>query len=162
MITDCKEQFTKEEDRILHLQCIHGYPKWFRFHSRAKKKNYKMKKHTFEKDLNNDLCMTVENEKKEQRRIRRKEKNKLIPCRFYHSKRGCRRGDQCMFLHDDGDAKMEIGNGTQVPTLNEGTIEPQIYKDAKMDVDMEGLTDAVESKLNVAIPAHISFGRRRR
>ncbi|GFH44597.1 hypothetical protein CTEN210_01071 [Chaetoceros tenuissimus] len=161
LITDCQEQFTKEEDRILHLQCVHGYPKWFRFHSKAKKKNYKMMKHKFDKTDNN-VCMTVENEKKEQRRNRRKEKNKLIPCRFYHSKKGCRRGDSCMFLHDDRDAKTEIGNSAQIPTLNEGTIEPKIDEDEKMDIDMEGLTDAVESKLKVTIPAHISFGRRRR
>eukprot|EP01083_Nonionella_stella_P230762 815435_1 len=28
------------------------------------------------------------------------QKNKNIPCRFFHSKRGCRKGDNCMFLHD--------------------------------------------------------------
>ena len=67
-----------------------------------------------------------------------------------------------MFLHDDGNVQSEIGNSVQVPTLNEGTIEQEIDQDTKMDIDMDALTDAVESKLKVAIPAHISFGRRRR
>ena len=41
------------------------------------------------------------NVKQEESEYNIKEKNKAIPCKYFHRKMGCRRGDKCWFYHGD-------------------------------------------------------------
>jgi len=103
------------------------------------------------------------NERKEQRNQRRRDRNKSIPCRFFHSKKGCRRGDQCTFLHDENiaDHPMEAGNGQNDNKDQNDRNSSNITGCDKMDVDMDELTDQVEKSVRISIPKNISFGRKR-
>jgi hypothetical protein len=100
-----------------------------------------------------DLVIDSECERKMRRSARRKLRNENIPCRFYNTKRGCRRGDKCMFLHEDNpnDARNDANEEeikSDVPINNE-------------DLVMEDLANELSS-LQVFVPSQISFGRRRR
>ena len=210
LVEHCPLTFSNPDERFLHLQTDHGYPKWFRFHSRAKKRqvhNFNHSKHIqggtdrhrkdFYSDDNMGACTTstrpststnMYDERKEKRRQRRIDRNKNTPCKFHQSKRGCRRGDRCMFLHEDRpsptttlDMEMndidEMKMETEV-VFDRGSNESNIVKDQKgtsdardtmnsgsaglLDAEMEELVDQIQVKARISVPAKISFGKRRR
>ena len=184
LVMDCNEQFSSAVERFDHLRTVHGYPKWFRFSSKAtKKKIYRKKSRTKNVSRNmaidNDgghlghsnncngeqaISLSVQNNQRESRRQRRKEKNKEIPCRFYHSKFGCRRGNRCMFLHDD-DNPSQNSNGER-KEIHTSSMEIEDNCDnvnsTSSDVEMNELCELVDRKAQICLPAKISFGRRRR
>jgi hypothetical protein len=180
LVMDCNEQFSTAVERFDHLRTVHDYPKWFRFSSKAtKKKFYKKKSKT--KNLSrtvasdNDgrqkfnreqvISLSVQNDQRESRRQRRKEKNKEIPCRFYHSKSGCRRGNRCMFLHDDDNTSQNSnGERKKIRHTSEMEIEDNCNdaRSTSSDVEMNELCTLVDRKAQICLPAKISFGRRRR
>jgi len=207
LVESCKERFQNDVERCHHLNLMHGYPKWFRFHSRAKKKKKKSshshlrsrsrqksrKMHANNENNSDNLRMSMENhdhdhdrdrdrdhEKKEKRRARRKAKNKNIPCRFFHSKRGCRKGDKCMFLHDDTGgglslSEIEISNTDSITLDNDhdsygdgndngnenGNVNVNAI-DMDIDEEIDELATQIRAKASISFPAKISFGRRRR
>ena len=156
------------------------YPKWFRFHSRAEEKkrngggrpSNRIHKKVWIRPTMATSSLTQQpemmevngDERKEQRNQRRRERNKNIPCSFFHSKKGCRRGDQCTFLHDENiaDHSMEAGNGQDGNKDLNDRNSSNITGCDKMDVDMDELTDQVEKSVQISIPKNISFGRRRK
>jgi len=48
----CACQFDHEKDRLYHMQNVHGYPRWFRFHPRANKISTKPSNHGYEYSRN--------------------------------------------------------------------------------------------------------------
>ena len=158
-------------ERFLHLQKVHGYPKWFRFHSRAKKKNIRKTKCRRDRGTGKDRAhmkdgttekvqMAVDDDRKQIRRQRRQEKNKTIPCRYFHTKRGCRRGDRCMFLHDDSYQGSNLTSHLKMET-NERNEQRQEKDKNAMDVEMDDLTNQI-GNTRISVPSKICFGRRRR
>ncbi len=159
LVIDCKERFHSVNERFRHLQLAHGYPKWFRFHSRAKKRLEAIESDAAKHDSlhasaivqraaeqHGRTPMTMDlvgNDRKERRRLRKIERNKNIPCRYYHSKSGCRRGDSCIFLHD-------------------GTRNEELRNEASSDAEMDDLANQIDAKVKISVPKIISFGRRRR
>jgi len=115
---DCSPSgFPNDLERHQHLMQKHGYPKWFRFLSRRKRKDQEgdeelRKKRTkwMMQHLNNeagppsqrddDMMETATREKKVRRKQRKFQKRSQTPCKFYGSKGGCWRGSSCMFLHE--------------------------------------------------------------
>jgi len=182
LIQGCNHKSETEPDRFHHLQDVHGYPKWFRFHSKAKeiKKNHDGGKQRMgnqkiwnHSDLNNassSACASIrqqeameegDNDRKERRNQRRRERNKIIPCRFHHSKKGCRKGELCTFLHgDDGNDEKNVDQPMHLGAENLQHINCNITADIDMDVD--DLTKQIEQSVRISIPNNISFGRRRR
>jgi len=210
LVMDCNSVFAGEKDRFLHLKNFHGYPNWFRFHSRQQlkkqvqlSKNYKKQQnksmqswynkrskyskesmHTGD-DNHNGVDETKSNEQQQTKKKRiikdRKEKKKIcnatIPCRFYNSKGGCWRGDNCMFLH-----KYVKNTYKNSDTLSSDYIETpntaMNYKeqnvmiahqdrsevDTAMDIEEEidNIIQKVKTDVKISVPQKISFGRRRR
>lgn len=166
LVQCCSERFSSDEERYRHLVANHGYPSWFRFHSKLK--YIKQKKSTavaLNRKLSSqqegispsarsghDLMMDSECERKLKRNARRKLRNENIPCRFYNTKRGCRRGDRCMFLHQDN--PIEKVDSSEEQKNSAASVNHE-------DTVMEDLANELSS-LQVFIPSQISFGRRRR
>ena len=95
--------------------------------------------------------------KKRDRKERKRRANATIPCRFYHSKSGCWRGDKCMFLHSDS------VNGEDKATNYSNTRDVNSTNETEMDIDMiDDLSNQIRTKARVSVPVKISFGRRRR
>jgi len=201
----CNASFSTELERARHLQGIHGYPKWFRFHSnrhvmlnsvKRKMKWWRNKRveyatTTTTNHLDDDQCEnsttnekenavvnaistrrieeekvpeeTNGKEKKKTRKERKKLNNARIPCRFYNTKAGCWRGDNCMFLHSkqvDVVLQNNEPNQYSFPLMNS---DCNTYG-SNMDIDeeVEKLTTQIQSKARISIPDNISFGRRKR
>ena len=92
--------------------------------------------------------------KMRERKERKRLMNATIPCRFYHSKNGCWRGDKCMFLHLDNVSSGIMGDYRK---------NSNQMKESDMDIDLvEDLSNQIRSKAKVSVPAKISFGKRRR
>mmetsp|Transcript_13126 Transcript_13126/g.18579 ORF Transcript_13126/g.18579 Transcript_13126/m.18579 type:complete len:287 (-) Transcript_13126:100-960(-) len=149
--SECDTSFDSTQDRVMHLREKHGYPKWFRRFvpkpvvpvvKRKKTRCGKGQKQSQMIQNSDALVCTkpaqkvdkVDDEKKQRRRERQKAKRACTPCKFYESEGGCRKGDSCMFLHDE----------------------------ARMDVDMDDLATQMKNKASITVPKNISFGRRRR
>jgi hypothetical protein len=165
LIEDCPQEFASDDIRHKHLHQTHGYPKWFRFHSRRqsrrqrspsqdpihqKKLKWIINHHSHnpiikkcDETMETDGKTTKKKDplQKQKRRERQKEKRATIPCRFYSTKEGCWRGDNCMFLH--GDSK-----------------GPAATDENRMEVDTDLATTL--SKVSIAVPEKISFGHKRR
>jgi len=122
-------------------------------------------------DCGQPLMSEKDATEKANRKVRRKKMNATIPCRFYNQKNGCWRGDRCMFLH----SKVPLMNTVEKTCLTIPTSQvhetinaksctaavPAEVEDA-MDTDMmDELTNQIQSKARISIPAKISFGRRR-
>lgn len=161
LVEYCTEKFSSDEERYRHLVTHHDYPSWFRFHSKLNQTKMRLNRKfsSQQEDIStktkggNDPVIDSECERKMRRSARRKLRNENIPCRFYNTKRGCRRGDKCMFLHEDNpnDARNDVTveqNKSDVPINDE-------------DLVMEDLANELSS-LQVFVPSQISFGRRRR
>mmetsp|Transcript_17104 Transcript_17104/g.25531 ORF Transcript_17104/g.25531 Transcript_17104/m.25531 type:complete len:411 (+) Transcript_17104:13-1245(+) len=106
--------------------------------------------------------------KMQERKERKKKSNASIPCRFYNSKGGCWRGDNCMFLHVSSttiETKSNISkpksslNGTKSHRNNTYAESPQ-----SMDIceEIDSLANQMKAKAKISVPNNISFGRRRR
>jgi hypothetical protein len=173
LVECCSEKFSSDKDRRRHLIENHGYPSWFRFHSKSHPHEKKTKK-TIDVALNRKLSLQKESispketshdpkvdaevERKMKRSARRKLRNESIPCRFFNTKRGCRRGDKCMFLHKDYPIDEDGPIDTNIDTNEEHKI---FTTSVDEDTTMEDLTNDLSS-LQVFIPSQISFGRRRK
>ncbi len=108
----------------------------------------------------------IEKKKKlKQRKDRKKKVNATIPCRYYHNKHGCWRGDKCMFLHEKicNDNVLKEQNGSS----HVGSM------DICQDVIDNTLVDGMKSKVQIGsnsssgntrsiVPTKISFGRSRK
>lgn len=157
LVHDCSDEFDSLSERYQHLQSQHGYPKWFRFHSHIQhrdewKKEVRKKQRWMQSHHHHDAMehhpdsttgrMQVDG-KKQARRQRKKEKRASIPCRFYLSKAGCWRGEQCDFLHEaiSNPKKEEKRRG------DNGHVE-----------DMDELVKHVERKARISVPDKICFG----
>lgn len=207
LVESCNEKFQNDIERCHHLNAMHAYPIWFRFHSRAKKKNSSRSRQRSRKKVHVDIDQQGQNttsipndenyqhlqimkddEKKERRWARRKAKNKNIPCRFFHSKRGCRKGDKCIFLHEDmGVSEIEMSNSDcagingdsygdkdmlceeikdiDIVTDDISQVEVDAFCSSNaMDIDenIDELATQIGTKANISLPEKISFGRRRR
>jgi hypothetical protein len=134
-------------------------------------------------DHDNFMKGEMDLERRRRRSERRKERNKNIPCRYYHSTRGCWRGDKCMFLHErsgsdghlDGDEVEDDEENENIDMSDNDnddeeciiTEEPRQGEKIKNenDVDImqveEILVNQVKKSLKITVPAKISFGRKR-
>jgi len=168
---------------------VHGYPKWFRFHSKAnekqkhhhhhggkssigknknmnKNKNKELGKHS---DGKTRTCPPMpqktrttevdDDGRKARRNERRLERNKHIPCRFHHSNKGCRKGDLCTFLHDDPIMGANTENGHDG---KRDVIDDCAAMDMEVDGEIDALTNRMERGVRISVPKNVSFGRRRR
>ena len=100
--------------------------------------------------------------KRKERKERKRRVNATIPCRFYHSKGGCWRGDKCMFLHSD-DHVIIKEQKTNIEQNGNSCAKNNQDEGGEMDIDMiEDLSNQIRTKAKVSVPNKISFGRRRR
>ncbi len=209
LVMNCQSKFPSDKERYRHLRSVHGYPNWFRFHSkkngvienmakptsvtgdklsliktkqwwRNKRKKFANLNQNGDNGSNNnndedegenmvivqDSSDDAKKEKLKTKRRERKEKKKKtnasIPCRFYNSKGGCWRGDNCMFLHSHTSTikpKNNVKSTQEQHHSSEDLESPQ-----NMDVcqEIDSLANQMKTKAKISIPNNISFGRRRR
>lgn len=173
LVDTCSDSFPSEKERFLHLVDRHSYPKWFRFSSRITKdketKSNRKKSHipwnrkiaSHDQSTSNENRSKIANEpyadheRKVQRSVRRKLRNENIPCRFYNTKKGCKRGKKCMFLHDDS-----LMTDTDIVNDHD-EMQEDVIKQLEEDATMDDLLSSF-ARVNMKVPASISFGRKRR
>mmetsp|Transcript_39203 Transcript_39203/g.117885 ORF Transcript_39203/g.117885 Transcript_39203/m.117885 type:complete len:198 (+) Transcript_39203:708-1301(+) len=177
LVPSCEATFLCDVERQSHLNCVHGYPKWFRFHPRPRRllesankemerkrqiwqEKRKKKLSEFEASAHNMLANSVGQlyqssksdsmaEKKRERRERQKKSRATIPCKFFSKESGCWRGNKCMFLH-------EVHSTTnRVDQLG----SPDVATETMELVDE--LADTLQAKVSLSVPNNAGFGRRR-
>ena len=91
-------------------------------------------------------------EKKKVRKVRQKKARANVPCTFFKTEQGCRRGDRCDFLHATSES-LHSGNGS-LPY-------PKLARDNDMDLDgVEAVTEKFKHSLGL-VPKSIRFGNRK-
>ena len=117
----------------------------------SSKNNDKENQNGCKKKIGSNDCDRKMKNRKERKRL----VNATIPCRFYHSKRGCWRGDKCMFLHSNNMHREDMATD-HINNSKKGN-------GINMDIDIiDDLSNQIRTKARVSVPDKISFGRRRR
>ena len=77
--------------------------------------------------------MKVSNVKQEESEGNSKEKNKSIPCKYFHKTKGCRRGKKCWFYHDYNHKVDKKSTKQQQNTTEKFKVKPNIEKGLKQE-----------------------------
>ena len=179
LVPTCDEYFANDASRLIHLKETHLYPKWFRFRHRGCRTSPRtaLQMATGKMELGKNILPTNTNvnmdlsvdipsdtpstficarrqsmlEKKKVRKVRQKKARANVPCTFFKTEQGCRRGDRFDFLHATSES-LHSGNGS-LPY-------PKLARDNDMDLDgVEAVTEKFKHSLGL-VPKSIRFGNR--
>ena len=75
----------------------------------------------------------VSHVKQEESEVKRKEKKKSIPCKYFNTTKGCRRGKRCWFYHDYNHNVDKKHTKLQQNTTERFEVNPNIEKELKQE-----------------------------
>ena len=80
-------------------------------------------------------CKEVLNVKQEESKTSNEEKQKEIPCKYFHRIKGCRRGNKCWFFHDEKYEKEKLSTKVKQNLTKKFKDEQNVFKESKQGQD---------------------------